>query len=523
MPSALGARPLPGVSVWNAAPAGEPYAAVVETHTSVLVFVGGLVHKIKKPVALPFVDLSTPAARLGNCLRELELNRAIAPDVYLGLSELYPLYLPGAVGEPVLVMRRMPSARRLSTVLDRGEDPARWLADVAGQVAALHRREPALEGFGLTRTMRDLWRESREQLTPFEDVLTPAGLDAAAALAEEYLAGRGALLDERERSGLVRAGHGDLLSDDIFCLDDGVRILDCLEFDERLRGGDVLMDAAFLAMDLEAHGHAEAGTAFLARFEEVSGTDAPASLVHHYIAYRAFVRAKVESLRSTQGAPGALDAARTMLSLCRDHLDAGRVQLVMVGGLPGSGKSTVASALAADDPRNRAWLTLSSDVVRKKLAGFDPTTSCAAPYRRGLYDDAATRVTYAELLRQAGAALEHGVNVVLDASWSDARFRRGARLLAEQRGAALTEVRCEAPLGVCEQRLRARKRSPSDAGPAVLSAMSADADPWPEAHPVSTRADAQAAARAVHRLLEAAPLPHDPSHHPAETRQVTSS
>ncbi len=302
-------------------------------------FVGGLVHKIKKPVALPFVDLSTPAARLGNCLRELELNRAIAPDVYLGLSELYPLYLPGAVGEPVLVMRRMPSARRLSTVLDRGEDPARWLADVAGQVAALHRREPALEGFGLARTMRDLWRESREQLTPFEDVLTPAGLDAVAALAEEYLAGRSGLLDDRERSGLVRAGHGDLLvGRHLLPATTAPRILDCLEFDERLRGGDVLMDAAFLAMDLEAHGHAEAGHRVpgpLRGGQRHGRTREPRAPLHRLPRVRP--RQGREPPQRARSARRARRRPRRCCTLCRDHLDAGRVHLVCWAGCPAAG------------------------------------------------------------------------------------------------------------------------------------------------------------------------------------------
>jgi len=495
-------------SATNVPPSGEPHVAVVETHTSILVFVGDLVYKGKKPVTFPFLDLSTPAERLENCRRELELNRLVAPDVYLGLSELRPLYLPGAIGEPLLVMRRMPRRRRLSTILDRGEDADRWLADVARQVAALHGRELPLEGFGLARTMRALWREGREQLIPFEGSILPtADLDAVSALAEEYLDGRVALLDERERSGFVRAGHGDLLSEDIFCLDDGARILDCLEFDERLRGGDVVLDAAFLAMDLEAHGHADAGRRFLERYERLERTAAPASLVDHYIAYRAFVRAKVESLRSGQGAAGALGAARDLLTLCRHHLDAARVHLVLLGGLPGSGKSSVAAALDTEDPSGRQWMTLSSDVVRKELAGRQPLVSAAAPYRTGLYTEARTQATYAELLRRAAAALAGGMNVVLDASWSDGLFRLQARELAADAHVALTEARCEAPLDVCAHRLGVRAISASDADPAVLAAIAADAAPWPEAHPVPTATTPAAAARIVQRLLEAAPQP----------------
>ncbi|HVN13513.1 MAG TPA: AAA family ATPase [Kineosporiaceae bacterium] len=491
-------------------PPGEPYADIVETHTSVLVFVGGLVYKGKKPVTFPFLDLSTQAARLENCLRELELNRRFSPDVYLGLSEILPMFLPGAIGEPVLVMRRMPRIRRLSALLAAGQDVRPWLADIARQLAALHARELPAEGYDLARTMGELWREGREQLVPFDAVVLPrADLDAVAALAREYLAGRRDLLDRRESAGYVRPGHGDLLSEDIFCLDDGPRLLDCLEFDERLRTGDTLLDAAFLAMDLEAHGDPSAGRWFLDRYRRDAGCDAPASLDHHYIAYRAFVRAKVECLRHRQGAAGALAAASDMLGLCRRHLDAGRVRLLLLGGLPATGKSTVARTLVDNDPVGRQWLLLSSDAVRKELAGLPAEASYAAPYRRGLYRPSWTDLTYDELLRRAQVALRQGLNVVIDASWSRARHRQQAHRAASAASATLTEVRCEAPLDVCAERIRTRRDGASDADVGVLAAMSADYDHWPQAHAVQTTATPEAAARAALTLVSAAPLPEE--------------
>jgi predicted kinase len=405
----------------------------------------------------------------------------------------------------------MPWDRRLSTVLARGEDASRFLGDVAAQLAELHRRELPVEGFGLARTMSRLWREVRDQLVPFGGVVLPRDeLDAVSALGEEYVAGRVCLLEARERTGHVRAGHGDLLAEDIFCLDDGARILDCLEFDERLRAGDALLDAAYLAMDLEAHGQAAAGRWFLDQYDQVAGVDAPASLVHHYIAYRAVVRAKAECLRSAQGATGAMSAARDLLALSRRHLMAGRIHLVLVGGLPGSGKSAVAEALADADPHGRQWVSLSSDVVRKELTGREPRTASAAayrpPYRQGIYTRAHTEATYAELLHRARRALNHGVNVVVDASWSDALFRVEARQLATDCAAALTEVRCEAPLDVCAHRLADRRNPPSDADTAVLAAIAAHVDAWPEAHTVPTATDPAAAARIVHSCLAAAPV-----------------
>ena len=143
----------------------------------------------------------------------------------------------------------------------------------------------------------------------------------------------------------------------------------------------------------------------------------------------------------------------------------------------------------------------------EELAGRQPLVSAAAPYRTGIYSEARTQATYTELLRRAEAALAGGMNVVLDASWSDPEFRAQARELAENASVALTEARCEAPLDVCAHRLGVRENSPSDADPGILAAMAADAAPWPEAHPVpTTTTTPAAAARTVQQLLDTAPL-----------------
>ena len=127
--------------------------------------------------------------------------------------------------------------------------------------------------------------------------------------ARRYLDGRGQLFAARIAHEKVRDGHGDLLADDIFCLDDGPRILDCIEFDDRLRYGDVLADVAFLAMDLERVGAADLGVRFLAWYREFAAENYPETLAQHYIAYRAHVRAKVACLRAGQGDAAASDQA----------------------------------------------------------------------------------------------------------------------------------------------------------------------------------------------------------------------
>jgi len=493
------------------APEGEPFAAVLETHTSVVVLLGDRAYKVKKPVLLPFVDLSTRAARTANCRREFELNARIAPDVYLGVDAVHTVAgETGDEGEPVVVMRRMPADRRLSSLLAgaAGHDDARRCAlDAARQVAVFHAARPAVRDYDLPGTMSRLWWEGREQTVRFEDVLSATDLDEAYALAAEYLRGRTGLLAAREAAGLVRDGHGDLLTDDIYCLDDGARVLDCLEFDDRLRTGDVLLDIAFLAMDLRLHGAPELARAVVDRYRELDAESHPTSLEHHYVAYRAWVRAKVECLRGEGGAPGAGDRARAALALSRSELRAGRVHLVLVGGLPGSGKSTVASALVDADDRD--WVLLSSDAVRKELAGIPATAPAGAGFAEGIYDRAHTESTYAALLARAATALARGLNVVLDASWSDGAHRARAAALAEEQAAALTEVRCEAPARLCLRRLAERRGSPhaSDADPAVFARLARVEAPWPAAVRVGTTGSVAAATASVLAALAERPLP----------------
>lgn len=526
MPAALG----PGN---GGPPPGEPCARVVETHTSVVILLADRAYKVKKPVRLPFVDLSTRRRRRQNCVDEIRLNRRFAPDVYLGVMELRGVDavdddVAGATdaagesgGEPVVVMRRMPAGRRLSALLAQGEHTrASGAVDaVSRQLAAAHAAQPGVQGFGLGETMSALWRQGHEQMSGFAGLLSPdlapspaaAGmhqLDEVAALAQGYLAGRGPLLARRERAGLVRDGHGDLLADDIFVLDDGPRILDCLEFDPRLRVGDVLADVAFLAMDLESLGCADLAGRLMTGYRRYSGEAHPLTLEHHYVAYRAFVRSKVQCLRHEQGDQEAAVRAADLLALCRRRLHRGRVHLLLVGGLPGSGKSTLAAGVA-DADADREWAVVSSDQVRKEAAGVPAGRSCAAPFEQGIYTAHRTAATYAELGRRAAAALAAGVSVVLDASWTDARLRARAGSLAAGHGAVLTEIRCGASRPVCLARLARRVDGPggaSDADAAVHDQMADRQDPWPQAVTVRTDREPERSVDDVLTLLAARPV-----------------
>ncbi len=303
------------------------------------------------------------------------------------------------------------------------------------------------------------------------------------------------LLTHRVDTGCIVDGHGDLIADDVFCLRDGPRALDCLEFDDRLRYVDRLDDAAFLAMDLERLGAADLGAQFVAWYVGFAGDVAPPSLLHHYIAYRAFVRAKVACLQHDQGDDTADESARRLVSIAHRHLTEASVTLTLVGGAPGTGKSTLSGALAD----RFAMVSLSTDRIRKELAGLDPLAPAPSTYREGLYTPERTRATYDEVLRRAERLLGRGESVVLDATWSDPGLRSRARAVAASTSSDLVEVLCSTPAEVADSRLAGRTGG-SDADPAVAAALRRERARWPEATVVDTAGSRESA------LLDAAAL-----------------
>ncbi|MDT0305194.1 bifunctional aminoglycoside phosphotransferase/ATP-binding protein [Streptomonospora wellingtoniae] len=463
-----------------------PYAAVRETHAGVVFLVGDRAYKMKKPENFGFLDYSTRELRLAACRREVDLNRRLAPDVYDGVFDVSDAR--GNAVDHLVAMRRMPDARRLSTLVHLGADVGADLRRIARVLAAFHfdsDRGDEISAQGAAPALRGRWRDSFAQVRALPQDVLEKRTDEIECLALRFVDGRHALLTSRIDQGRIVDGHGDLLTDDVFCLDDGPRILDCLEFDDDLRFVDGLDDAAFLAMDLERLGAADAADSFLEHYADFAGDPAPTALRHHYTAYRAFVRAKVACLRAQQGGQGAGDQAHLLADICLRHLRESAVRLVVVGGTPATGKSTLAGHLAD----RRGMVRLSSDRVRKERAGLDPLQSAAAAHGTGLYSAGNTGAVYRDLLDRARRLLAMGESVVLDASFADTRHRHGARDLAEEAQADLTEIHCTAPADEIDRRLTRRAReadSVSDADARVARRMEAAFAEWPEAVVVDT-------------------------------------
>jgi len=464
-----------------------PCPQVAETHTGMVFLVGDKAYKVKKPVVTDFLDFSTVEGRERACAHEVALNSRLAPSSYLGIAHFTA---PQGVPEPVIVMRRHPDERRLASMVRRGqavEDELRSVAQVLAGFHASAARGRTVDAEARVDAVNGRWQENLAELERYAAGAVP-GLDPDAVaeikrLAMEFVAGRAVLFARRITERKIVDGHADLLADDIFCLPDGPALLDCLEFDDRLRYVDGIDDAAFLAMDLEFLGRPDLGELFAREYARLADDDAPASLLDFYIAYRAVVRAKVDCVRHTQGNADAASDAGRHLHIAREHLRAGAVRLILVGGGPGTGKTTLARALA----ERVGAQVISTDDVRAEMVRRGELAGTPGVLDEGLYTTQNVDAVYDAVLRRAHLSLCEGRSVIVDGTFSRSGHRDGARRLAEDTAAILVQLACAAPLDATVDRIRTRPKNTSQVTAEIATAL-ADRDDvgWPGAHRIDT-------------------------------------
>jgi aminoglycoside phosphotransferase family enzyme/predicted kinase len=475
-----------GLSRAGAYPFPVGAVEVRQTHISVVFLAGPFAYKVKKPVNLGFLDFSSLEKRRFYCEEEVRLNRRLAPAVYRGVV---PVTRDGegvrfgGVGEVVewaVEMTRLPDSATVRERLRRGAVGVSFIESLARRVAGFHAAAESGEqvaSFGRFAVVAANARENFTQSAPQVGVTVSAAVfDRLRALTEAELGRLAPLIDGRARRGVPRDTHGDLHLDHVYHFPereppDDLVIIDCIEFNERFRHADPVADMAFLHMDLLFHGRRDLAQAFAEAYFHEAGDAQGRDLLPFYTAYRAAVRAKVEGLElgeveiNAAERRAARDRARGHWLLALGELEAPRRRpcLVLVGGLPGTGKSTLARRLAG----RADFVVIRSDVVRKELAGLPQTDRVSTDFQEGFYSPKWTERTYAECLRRAEAAMFAGRRVLVDATFREERARRAFLDAAARWAVPGLLLLCQAPPEVVRARLEGRRADASDADWAV--------------------------------------------------------
>jgi aminoglycoside phosphotransferase family enzyme/predicted kinase len=493
-------------------PADE--VVVIHTHISVVFLAGDFVYKVKKPVDFGFLDFTTLERREHFCRQEVLLNRRLAPDVYLGVCPIVEtgpglrVHLDASApsGNPVewaVRMTRLDDERRMSNWIADGSLRPFHVAVVARRIAQFHagaERGPEVSRWGSLEVVAGNARENLEQSeSHIGEILTTELHDRLSSALEREIQRFGPLIEERSMSGIPCDTHGDLHLDHVYLYDDreppgDVVIVDCIEFNERFRFADPVADAAFLDMDLRYHARDDLAREFTMAYFDASGDTEGRELIGFYSAYRAAVRAKVLGMRALEPeVPAADREAATYEALSHWTMalrllepPAARPCLVLVGGLPGTGKSTLSGLLG----EAAGFRVVSSDPTRKALAGLAPDASAAAAYGQGLYTAEWNERTYAALREEAGTALRRGERILVDASFRRDGRRRDFMELARELRLPVVFLLLEAPESRVRDRLETRPRGASDADQSTYEALAAR---WEATSP-----DTEPSTRTVH-------------------------
>jgi aminoglycoside phosphotransferase family enzyme/predicted kinase len=447
---------------------GQP-VEIITTHASRIFMAGERVLKLKRAVKYSYLDFSTPELRRKSCAEELRLNRRTAPNLYLSVQpitrEADGLALDGK-GEAVdwvVVMRRFPQEALLSRLAEDHKLAPDLMRRLADRIADFHRDAEIMSDFGGIQGVDQVIRINDENLRrdgpPGIPVAAAEGLTATARAAAGDLA---ALLERRRHAGKVRQCHGDLHLNNICLIDGEPTLFDCIEFNPSLAAIDVLYDLAFLLMDLIHRGdRAEAAIVFN-RYLDVSDEGDGIAAMPLFLSLRAWVRAHVTATAAKSGA-GETTEARRYFDLARAFLKPCPPRLFAVGGLSGTGKSTIAAILAGRLAQSPARV-LRSDVIRKRLFDLAPEARLPAD----AYSQETTKRVYARLEAEARSAIEAGCSVILDAVSAKAEERAAFAALAARLNVPFAGIWLEAPPEILRQRVAARKNDASDADIAVL-------------------------------------------------------
>ena len=452
--------------------------AVHETHISRVLLAGADAYKLKKPVNLGFLDFSTLARRQHFAEEEVRLNRRLAPELYLGVvpitgtAQAPALSGDGPVLDYAVHMRRF-SQEALLTRRRLTPDVADALAE---RLAAFHADAPAASAAGEYGAPDQVLAPMRENFSVIRDAVAPDGRLAAQLSRLERWTQRqyhalAQTLEQRRRDGHVRECHGDLHRGNVAVRDGEPLLFDCIEFNPALRWIDTASELSFLLMDLMHVGETAQARRLLNGYLMHSGDYGMLAVLRLYLVYRAMVRAKVTAIGAAQHHHADASQDHVLRGYVHRALACSRLagvpRVVLLCGLSGCGKTSLAAALAERLP----LIHIRSDVERKRLFGLPPMARTQAEPDQGIYAAHASERPYARLLELSRQCVQAGYGVLVDATFLSGERRHPFRALADELGCAFDCLALDAPPSVLRRRVAERYAVGEDASEADLQVL----------------------------------------------------
>jgi uncharacterized protein len=485
-------------------PVQEPIT-LLQTHASFVLLTGDYVYKVKKSVNFGFLDYSTLEKRQQFCLEELRLNRQIAPELYLDVVEVTQgesgLEFNG-LGEPVeyaVKMRQFPQSALLIEQFQQDNLTLEQIEGLGQVVANFHHHTPTndeIRSFGEVANIRKAIDENYQQSERYiGGPQTRQQFEETKAYSDRFFAERSSVFAQRMQGDKIRECHGDLHLKNIALWDHKILLFDRIEFNKEFRFVDVMYDIGFAVMDMEARGRQDLANRFLNTYLEETGDWDGLQVLRLYLSRQAYVRAKVTSLMlddaniSEAEKQGIFQTAAHYYQVAWQYSQTRQGRLILMSGLSGSGKSTIARQLA----RAIGGIHIRSDAVRKHLAGI-PLHDKGSDE---IYSQEMTEQTYSRLLQLGIMVANEGFPVILDAKYDRQRLREPVIRAAGDRQFPLQILHCTAPVGVLRDRLNQRQGDIADATADLLDLQQQAAEPFrdneiPHVTSIDTTADINA-------------------------------
>ena len=441
-----------------------------QTHISYLFFTPRYVYKIKKPVDFGFLDFTTLEKRRFFCHQEIALNKRLSPEIYIGVVEVntendeFIFEGKGNIVEYAVKMKRLPSDKMMDNMLKTSRVTESTIRQIADAIAAFHKNAETnsdISKFGRLSVIEKNTEENFSQTHGFiRKTITQTQFDSIKNYTQNFLKTRHGLFIKRMEQDFIKDCHGDIHSEHI-CIANGIYIFDCIEFNERFRYSDTVADIAFLSMDLDFYNRHDLSKTFCNAYAQISQDKDVKELLDFYTCYRAYVRGKVEGFKidqkemTTKEKESATSKAKRYFHLARLYATEGyRPCLILLCGLTGAGKTTVANAMAAEVDMK----VISSDIARKKLAHIPTSEHRFEEFGKGIYTEEFTEKTYSEMIKQAEFFLKKGISLILDATFQKSKHRQAAAELAKKSGAKFHIIECTASDDIIRQRLEKRAK-----------------------------------------------------------------